>query len=77
MALNPDVAGWHYPTQTRDQPHGDFENRLGDALEAIFRVGTHDLPGIVAALNQRGLRTRNGLVWTEETFRAEMAAMGH
>lgn len=65
-----------YAHQTRDLPHGDYENRLGDALEAIFDAGVKDLPEIVAGLNRTGVKAPGGQAWTEEIFRAEMARLG-
>jgi hypothetical protein len=44
---------------------------LADALEAVMADGTHDLPGIVAALNARA----GTPVWTTERLAAELAAL--
>lgn len=65
-----------YAHQTRDLPHGDYENRLGDALEALFEAGVKDLPDIVAGLNRSGVKPPNGGAWSEDLFRAEMARLG-
>jgi hypothetical protein len=65
-----------YAHQTRDMPHGDYENRLGDALEALFDAGVTELPDIVAGLNRTGVKPPSGQAWTEELFRAEMARLG-
>ena len=62
--------------QTLVDPHGVFEDRLGDALEAAFAAGAAELPAIVAALNAAGAVARDGTPWTEATFRAEMARLG-
>lgn len=45
-----------------------YENALGDALEEIFGKGIHEVDGIVAALNDKGLETPDGEVWTTENF---------
>ncbi|MEM9685125.1 MAG: recombinase-like helix-turn-helix domain-containing protein [Pseudomonadota bacterium] len=65
-----------YEHQTRDVPHGDYENRLGDALEALFEAGVKELPDIVAGLNRSGVKPPSDATWTEEIFRAEMARLG-
>ena len=65
-----------YAHQTRDIPHGDYEIRLGDALEALFEAGVKELPEIVAGLNRSGVKAPGGAAWTEEVFRAEMARLG-
>ena len=62
--------------QTLIEPHGAFEDRLGDALEAAFSSGATELSAIVSALNAAGAVARDGRPWTEETFRAEMARLG-
>ncbi len=62
--------------QTRGAPPTEWENRLGDALEAIFGDGVEDLPTVVARLNEMGMRDGSGAPWTEETFRREMARLG-
>ena len=53
-----------------------YEQKLGDALEDIFQKGVHDLPGIVAALNQLDLNTPEGEAWREHNFQPVMAALG-
>ncbi len=65
-----------YAHQTRDLPHGDYENRLGDALEALFGAGVTELPDIVSGLNRSGVKAPGDEAWTEEIFRAEMARLG-
>ncbi len=62
--------------QTRAAAPTDYENRLGDALQEIFAEGIYDLPGLVAALNARGVGTQAGAAWTEDSFAAEMARLG-
>ncbi len=68
LYLNP----WH----SRSAEPTPWENALGDALEELFRDGIHDLPGIVAGLNGKGLRTAEGAEWTGETFAATMKRLG-
>lgn len=53
-----------------------YDAALGDALEEIFGRGVHDLPDIVAALNDKGIKTPGGDVWTEENFPAKMEQLG-
>jgi len=55
---------------------GPYEQSLGDALEDVFGRGIHDLTGVVAALNEKGLSTPDGGVWTEENFGAVMDKLG-
>jgi hypothetical protein len=54
----------------------DYENQLGDAIEAAFSDGAWELPALVARLNADCIRTPEGTDWTEERFRAVMAALG-
>ena len=65
------------PHQARLSPPGDYENMLGDAIEAAFGAGTWDLPGLVARLNQAGIRTPDGQPWTPESFEQEMAGLAN
>jgi len=62
--------------QTAPQPPYPPEaSAFADALEAVMADGTHDLPGIVAALNARaGAGTTP---WTPERLAAELAALAN
>ena len=64
------------PWQHRAEPPSEFDNALGDALEAIFASGIEELPQLVEELNRRGSRDRAGRPWTEESFQAEMQRLG-
>lgn len=64
------------PVQSRHRDITSYEHALADELEAIFGRGTHDLPGLVAALNETGVRPPDGADWTTESFTAEMARLG-
>ncbi|GLY77766.1 recombinase-like helix-turn-helix domain-containing protein [Actinoallomurus iriomotensis] len=64
------------PIQSRRHELTSYENALADELEAIFGRGVHDLPGLVSALNETGVRPAGGADWTEESFTAEMARLG-
>lgn len=61
------------PHQARRRPPTDYENLLGDAIEAAFTAGAWELPALVARLNEDGIRTPDGQPWTEERFRQVMA----
>ncbi len=52
-------------------PYSAAASSLADALEAVMDDGTHDLSGIVAALNARG----PAVPWTAESLAAELAAL--
>ena len=58
--------------QYRSHPPTEYENALGDALEAVFAEGLHDLRDIVRRLNETNVRTADGRAWTEPLFAAEM-----
>ena len=58
--------------QTRSHVPTEYENRLGDALEAIFEAGATELDDVVRQLNDRGLLTVDGIPWTTQSFADEM-----
>ncbi len=62
--------------QTRAAPPTEYENQLGDALEQVFEAGAVELAEVVAGLNRLGLRSADGLAWTEATFQAELRRLG-
>ena len=53
-----------------------YESLLGDSIERAFAMGIHDLPGLVAYLNQAGPSGPNGQPWTPESYAQEMARLG-
>lgn len=62
--------------QTRPAPPSDFENALGDTLEALFTNEVYELGAIVAGLNESGPADPNGNPWTEASFQAVMKRLG-
>jgi hypothetical protein len=54
----------------------EYEQRFAKALFGILSRGIHDLPGIVAALNETPLRTFSGESWTEASFAVEVEQRG-
>lgn len=60
--MNPHQAQLRAPT--------DYENLLGDALEAAFADGAWELDALVARLNADGIRTPEGKAWTAGEFEA-------
>lgn len=64
------------PHQARQRPPTSYEDLLGDAIERAFGAGAHDLPELVARLNDTGPSAENGEPWTEASFRALMARLG-
>lgn len=66
---------FHQPVQSRLDAPTSYENALADELEAVYGRGVHDLPGVVAALNESGVRPPDGRPWTEPAFVAELARL--
>lgn len=62
--------------QTRAAPPSLYENQLGDALQSLFGAGITDLAGVVAGLNEMGVRVPGGGLWTEENFQHEIKRLG-
>ena len=62
--------------QTHPDPFTPYETKLAGSIMEIFGRGTHDLPGLVAGLNDLGLHAPDGGEWTEDSFRTEMRRMG-
>ena len=56
------------PRQAQRRAPTDYENRLGDALEAAFAAGAWELEALVARLNADGIRTPDGREWTPANF---------
>jgi hypothetical protein len=63
------------PHQARRRPATPYEDLLGDAIERAFAAGAHDLPSLVARLNETGPGAENGEPWTEQSYRALMARL--
>ena len=68
----PELLRW----QTRSRAPTGWEERLADALTTIFADEIHDLPGIVARLNEAGVPDPGGGRWTESGFEAAMRELG-
>lgn len=64
------------PVQTRLGPTTSYANAFADELEAIYGRGVQDLPGVVAALNETGVRPADGSNWTEQALTRELARLG-
>ena len=64
------------PVQAQTAPPTDYENALGDALEAAFADGIDQLEPLVARLNDRGVRAPNGEAWTPDLFETEIKRLG-
>jgi len=62
--------------QTRSAPPTEYENRLGEALVKIFDSDVNQLPAVVTSLNEMGVKSPNGKLWSEENFRLEMRRLG-
>lgn len=62
--------------QTRPAPPTEYENRLGDALEACFEEGIEALGPLVERLNEMGVYAPDGSPWTETSFEREMQRLG-
>ena len=65
-----------YIHRTLNVSPSDYEKKLSGALFEILSRKTHDLAGIVAALNQSGVKPPSGEIWTDESFAAEMERLG-
>lgn len=63
------------PQQAATRPPTSYEHALADELEAIYGGGTHDLEGVVAALNRTGVRPPGGAEWTTDAFTAELGRL--
>ena len=61
--------------QTRSRVPTDYEESLADALEDIFAAGHHELPEIVAKLNESTVPAPGGVAWTEDSFKQEMSRL--
>jgi hypothetical protein len=64
------------PVQAQTAPPTEYENKLGDALEAAFADGIEALEPLVARLNDMGVRAPNGEAWTPDLFETEIKRLG-
>lgn len=64
------------PIQSRNGAPTAYENALGDAIEAAYADGIHELPDLVAALEAAGIKAPDGASWTEESFAREVGRLG-
>jgi hypothetical protein len=65
------------PHQARERAPTLQEDLLGDSIERAFGEGVQTLAELVAHLNRSGPAGENGQDWTEESFQALMARLGH
>jgi hypothetical protein len=63
-------------TQSKTHEPTAWEQQLGDILEAAFKAGQHELPAVVAALNDAGLPMPDGDPWDAPGFEAVMERLG-
>lgn len=63
-------------TNAKTDTPAEYDERLCTALMQILGRGTHDLAGIVAALNAAGVPNAAGGAWSEAGFVAEMKRLG-
>ena len=69
-------AYYSEPPSYFGRPVPPWEEELAATLQAIFTAGTHDLEGIVTALNKSSLRPPGGDDWTTDGFKAVLRKVG-
>jgi hypothetical protein len=69
-------AYYSEPPSYFGQPVTPWEEELAATLQAIFTAGTHDLEGIVTALNRSPLRPAGREDWTADGFKAVLQNVG-
>lgn len=62
--------------QNRAAAPTQFENALGDALEAAFDGGAESVEQVVAAFNAAAFRRPDGRAWTVADLEADLALLG-
>lgn len=62
--------------QTRGAPLSAFEDRLADALMAVFDEGAHELDAVVAGLNARAVTDADGQPWTAQSLTTCLQQLG-
>ena len=62
--------------QTRDHAPTEYENRLGDAIEAAFEAGADSPDAMAGHLNGQGVHAPDGSPWTAASFEAAMRELG-
>ncbi|GAB4192400.1 MAG: hypothetical protein OHK0024_32560 [Thalassobaculales bacterium] len=62
--------------QTRPAPPSAYENRLADALMAMFAEGIDTLPAVVDRLNADGIAHPDGGPWTVDNYTPALARLG-
>jgi len=63
------------PHQARRRQPTLYEDLLGDAIERAFAAGIHDLPTLVASLNDQAMTTPAGEAWSEDNYGPIMAEL--
>lgn len=64
------------PVQSRSTPSTPYETKLAGAIEEVFGTGRHDLPGLVAGLNDLGIPAPSGAAWDVEEFLTVIDQLG-
>lgn len=69
-------VGYNDTFQIRTKEPGEYENKLGDALESAFKGGASDLEKIVTVIKKRAVPAPNGAAWSVELLAAELKRLG-
>ncbi len=56
------------PRQAQRRNATLYEDLLGDAIERAFGAGIHELPALVANLNDQNIAAPDGGTWTEANY---------
>lgn len=63
------------PVQSRTTAPTPYELKLAGAIEEVFGSGRHDLPGLVAGLNELGIPAPDGATWDADMFLTVMESL--
>lgn len=69
-------AYYSEPPSYFGRPVTPWEEELAATLQKIFIAGTHDIGGIVTALNKSAMRPPGGEDWTVDGFQAVLKQVG-
>lgn len=72
---DPSAERYLNPHQARLWPPTDFEDALGDAIEAAYSSGKWELDDLLAELDSTGPVAPSGQPWTVDEFTRLMASL--